>query len=140
MGRARRQTSQPTPSPGGNLTLRAGVGMETKTSLQGRGNPRFLFSGMRPQFRGFLRTSGPRAPEPWLAGTGDRKSISSRRSPEMSGPKGRLARKSRGKLLSPFVFPVLPRSPQSFLRRRFQARPFCRLEEAYLFFPEEGVP
>ena len=58
----------------------------------------------------------------------------------MSGPKRLLAGKSRGKLLSPFVFPRLPTSPQSPLQRRFQARPFRRLEEAHLSFPEKGVP
>lgn len=58
----------------------------------------------------------------------------------MSGPKGRLAGKSRGKLLSSFAFPPLPRSHQSLLRRRLQARPFSRLEEAHLSFPKEGAP
>lgn len=58
----------------------------------------------------------------------------------MSGPKGRLAGKSHGKLLSPCAFPRLPRSHQSLLRRRLQARPFSRLEEAHLSFPKERVP
>lgn len=78
--------------------------------------------------------------ESWLAGTRDHISISFQRSPEVSGPNGRLAGKSRGTLLRLFTFPPPPRSLQSLLRRRFQARPFRRLEEAYLSFPEEGAP
>lgn len=58
----------------------------------------------------------------------------------MSGPKGRLAGKSHGKLLSPCAFPRLPRSHQSLLRRRLQARPFSRLEEAHLSFPKDEFP
>lgn len=96
---------------------------------------------MRPQLNG--RFEDQCATGAGALGSGHRgphKHFLSKKPPEVSGPEGRLARKSRGKLLSPCVFPQLPRSPWSLLWRRFPARPSCRLEEAPLSFPEEGVP
>ena len=54
LDRARRQPSQPTPSPGGNLTLRAGVGRRTEPSRCWAGEtPGFYSPGCSPGFAAF---------------------------------------------------------------------------------------
>lgn len=78
--------------------------------------------------------------EPWLAGTGDHISISCRRSPEVSGPKGRLAGKSRGKLLSPFASPQLSRSHQSIHRAGSRPGPSAAWRRLTFPFPRKGLP
>lgn len=58
----------------------------------------------------------------------------------MSGPKGRLAGKSRGKLLSPFAFPQRPRSHQSIYGAGSRPGPSAAWRRLTFPFPRKGLP
>lgn len=58
----------------------------------------------------------------------------------MSWPKGPLAGKSRGKLLSPFAFPQLPRSHQSIYRAGSRPGPCAAWRRLTFPFPRKGLP
>lgn len=144
LGRARRQTSQRTPSPGGNLTLRAGVGRETEPPLSEAGEtPGFYSPGCAPRLAAFGEGVGPGLGA-LVSGRGDRTSISSWRSPELPWSRRPRARGSRGTLLGPSALSRLPGSPQPLRPRTFQAplppgggSPFSPPPPAP---PEKGAP
>lgn len=88
LGRTLRRPPQPTPSPGGNLTLRAGVGRKTELLSPRLGKPQVSILPDAPPALRRLGDEWATGAELWVAGTGDHISISSReapRSPEQEG-------------------------------------------------------
>lgn len=96
---------------------------------------------MRPQLCGALEEDWATGAEPWLAGAGDHISISSPRSPEVSGPKGLALREKSlhaPEPLSVFSAAWVPSIPFTTVSRQGPSAAWKRL--TFLSFPEEGAP
>lgn len=94
---------------------------------------------MRPPALRRFRDEWTSGAEPWVAGTEDRISISSREAPRNPGQKGGWQGKAEARSSAPLRLHRCL-GPPSLSWCRFQPRPFCSLEEVHVSFSEEGAP
>lgn len=130
------------PSPGGNLTLQAGVGKETEPSLSLRlGKLQIsILQDAFPALRCF-GDHGGRDSEHWLAGAGEHVSMSSIRSPKVSKPKRWLTRESYRMLQGPLAFLLPTGFPSPLLLSWFRsAVPLPAGGSPFLLFQRKGLP